>query len=156
MFRPTATFCKSLAFIQTHERGVCAGDLPDTMLEAWIDPQPEDRIAHIKAARSSPTWIYKETPDEQSIPLKVFVYTYDRFSRRTYRGRGPERWLDPMAEKRYLQFQLILRTIRDDRERGTSIRFPDIDIFDYGNYARIVREICEPESESGRPSDRPF
>ena len=144
MFRPTETFCRSLAFIQTHDRIVYPDDLPDELLEAWIDPEADDSMGHIAIARLSPTRIYTATPDDQSIPLKVFVYTYDRYCSGSYRERGPERWLDPSAERRYLQFQFILQTLRYDREHGTAIYFPHIDIFDY---ERIVREIAEDDTD---------
>lgn len=147
MFRPTETFCRSLAFIQTHNRIVHAEDIPDELLEAWIDPEADDSVGHIAIARLSPARIYTATPDDQSIPLKVFVYTYDRYCSESYSQRGPERWLDPSAERRYLQFQFILQTIRYDREHGTTIYFPHIDIFDYGNYERIVREIAEDDTD---------
>ena len=138
MFRPTETFCRSLAFIQTHDRIVYPDDLPDELLEAWIDPEADDSMGHIAIARLSPTRIYTATPDDQSIPLKVFVYTYDRYCSGSYRERGPERWLDPSAERRYLRY---------DREHGTAIYFPHIDIFDYGDYERIVREIAEDDTD---------
>ncbi len=145
MFRPTETFCRSLAFIQTHDRIVHAGDIPDELLEAWIDPEADERLNEIKLARYAPSEIYRATPDDQRIPLKVFVYTYDRYCSGCYRERGPERWLAPSAERRYLQFQFILQTLRYDREHGTAIYFPHIDIFDYGDYERIVREIAEDD-----------
>ena len=147
MFRPTQTFCRSLAFIQTHDRIVRAGDIPDDLLEAWIDPEADDRLNEIGAARYAPSEICRATPDDQRIPLKVFVYTYDRYCSESYRERGPQRWLDPSAERRYLQFQFILQTIRYDREHGTTIFFPHIDIFDYGDYERIVRVIAEVDTD---------
>lgn len=145
MFRPTETFCRSLAFIQTHDRIVYPDDLPDELLEAWIDPEADERLNEIKLARYAPSEIYRATPDDQSIPLKVFVYTYDRYCSGSYRERGPERWLDPSAERRYLQFQFILQTLRYDREHGTAVYSSHIDIFDYGDYERIVREIAEDD-----------
>lgn len=147
MFRPTETFCRSLAFIQTHDRIVYAGDIPDNLLEAWIDPNPDDRLNEIRAARYAPSEICRATPDDQRIPLKVFVYTYDRYCSESYRERGPEQWLDPSAERRYLQFQFIMQTIRYDREHGTTIYFPKINIFDYGNYERIIREIAADDTD---------
>lgn len=147
MFRPTETFCRSLAFIQTHDRIVYAGDIPDNLLEAWIDPNPDDRLNEIRTARYAPSEICRATPDEQRIPLKVFVYTYDRYCSESYRERGPQRWLDPSAERRYLQFQFIMQTIRYDREHGTTVYFPKINIFDYGNYERIIREIAADDTD---------
>lgn len=143
MFCPTETFCRSLAFIQTRNRIIYPSELSDSFLDAWIDPHPEaaERLSDIQAAREVPTSIYKETPDYQMIPLKVFVYTYDRFCMENYRDRGPGHWLDPQAEKRYSEFQFLIHTLRKVRDHGMKNDFPVINIFDYDSYPAIIQTM---------------
>lgn len=155
MFKPVETFCRSLAFIQMHARIVYPSELPDELLEAWIDMEPDERINRIRAARYNPMQILRETPDERMIPLKVFVYTYDRYCSENYPERGPQRWLDPQAERRYLEFQFIIQTLRYDREHGTLECFPPVNLFDYANYPSIIESMRLSGEDEGLDDDLP-
>lgn len=148
MNRSTDTFSESLEFIQTRNGIVYPSEISDELLDVWIDPQATERTQYIEVARTAPMLILKETPDDSFIPLKVFIYTYDRYCRENYKGHRPGCWFDPLAEKRYVEFQFLMQALRYDRDNGTKEYFPEVNIFDYANYSKIVWDtIGEKERE---------
>lgn len=122
-----------LAFIVEHQWRVGITDLTDVMLKGWIAGDLTECLPEVTAARYAAPILFAFTPDDLLLPVKVFVYTYEYYCRNE---SSPNDWLDEWAELRFVQFQYLLRLIRLARDTGQA--FPSFNLFDFGNYDRLV------------------
>lgn len=134
--------CRSLALIRERSFVVRACDLTDELLEMWTADDVVGTLPGVTAARYAPQLIFDLAPDDRSIALRGFIYTYERYCEKTFCERCPGRWLDERAELRFVQFQYLLRMARLARlARGGNRPFPPLDLFDYGNYNGFVEVV---------------
>lgn len=131
---------QSLALIRERYGVVRADDLSHTMLRGWIEEDIRGCLPEVTAARYAPMLLFDHTPEDSRIPLKVFVYAYDRYGLGASAGREPGNWLDGWAELRFVQFQYLLRLAR--LARRTRQGFPLFNLFDFGNYDCLLDDAA--------------
>lgn len=134
---------RNLAFIAEHQRKVRTTDLTDAMLKEWTAGSLAECLPEVTAARYAAPILFAFTPDDLLLPVKVFIYTYEHYCRYESTSRD---WLDEWAELRFVQFQYLLRLIRLARDTGQA--FPSFNLFDYGNYDRLVDTAASIDRDS--------
>ncbi|WP_348717088.1 hypothetical protein [uncultured Alistipes sp.] len=142
-------FAEAKEYVDACRYRVCSTELPFRFLESWIQPvEPDDR----DAVRQHALKLSHKKLFRSRVPVDLFTYVYEKRSVPSGRSEGA------LMQRRFGQFQLLLRYVSMLYMIRSSDRMRRFDLFDIENYDELVDRIFADLHDGTLPrvNYRPF